>query len=83
MEHSQSEGITLLRFMEMFLEDLRSTSREPIDWSCTGVTAERMHWKLTSTLEQAIVIAKEKLQKYVTFHCVTIYQTFTQLLSGA
>ncbi|XP_022650492.1 choline O-acetyltransferase-like [Varroa destructor] len=41
MEHSQSEGITLLRFMEMFLEDLRSTSREPIDWSCTGVTAER------------------------------------------
>lgn len=62
MEHSQSEGITLLRFMEMFLEHLRRSVRDNIDWNSPCLPVERMMWKTPLSIREAIIRANEELQ---------------------
>ncbi|XP_018495801.1 choline O-acetyltransferase [Galendromus occidentalis] len=65
MEHSQSEGITLLRFMEDFLARQAKNGVHNVDWSAAPCPFERMQWKLSPTLTQAIVLAREDVQKLV------------------
>lgn len=63
MEHSQSEGITLLRFMESFLAQRSSNGSPNIDWNASPCQFERMQWKISTTLTKAIAIARDEIQK--------------------
>lgn len=62
MEHSESEGITVLRFLETFLEHLHTGPREDIDWSASPLAVERMTWKIPPSIREAVVHATEELQ---------------------
>ena len=63
MEHSQSEGITLLRFMETFLAQQARNGNSNIDWNTSPCPFEKMQWKLSPALVKNIALARDELQK--------------------